>query len=185
MDSEWESLLADIEKKLVTLSLDELSALSEALGLQLSEEVKSSCRLIRRKMLSHLESEDVTSLEDSGLSILLAANDFIDSLNKQTNAGDSASAAPEQDAAAQQVVLEQPLLVQSGTTPQVLSPQRPNRLTGSERESLQAKDQSNLHPIYRKDFRIIGQIGEVGQKDKLNFTSLERQIERGLKKGYR
>ena len=38
--------------------------------------------------------------------------------------------------------------------------------------------------MYRKDFRIIGQIGEVGQRDKLNFNSLERQIERGLQKGY-
>ncbi|KAI3352360.1 hypothetical protein L3Q82_005325 [Scortum barcoo] len=36
----------------------------------------------------------------------------------------------------------------------------------------------------RKDFRIWGQIGEAGQKDKLSFTSLTNQIESGLKKGY-
>ncbi|KAI3353710.1 hypothetical protein L3Q82_004938 [Scortum barcoo] len=36
----------------------------------------------------------------------------------------------------------------------------------------------------RKDFRIWGQIGEAGKKDKLSFTSLTNQIESGLKKGY-
>ncbi|XP_041845680.1 uncharacterized protein LOC121642796 [Melanotaenia boesemani] len=36
----------------------------------------------------------------------------------------------------------------------------------------------------KKDFKIWGQIGEAGQKDKLSFTSLTNQIESGLKKGY-
>lgn len=73
------------------------------------------------------------------------------------------------------------LSTEDDITPQpALSPQRPSSLTGS----AQTSSQVNLHPMYRKDFRVIGQIGEVGQKDKLNFTSLERQIERGLQKGY-
>lgn len=38
--------------------------------------------------------------------------------------------------------------------------------------------------MLRKDFRIIGQIGEVGQKDKQVFTSLDKQIKLGLQKGY-
>ncbi|XP_030590038.1 uncharacterized protein LOC115783375 [Archocentrus centrarchus] len=184
MDSEWESVFADIEKKLVTLSLNELNALSEALGLQLSEEVKLSCRLIRRKMCTHLESEEVISLEDSGLSVLLTTNDLINDLNKKTDTSILSGAASEHTTAEQQVVVEQPLLVQIGTTPSVLQPRLSSSSASSERESSQAKDQGHLHPIYRKDFRIIGQIGDVGQKDKLNFTSLERQIERGQKKGY-
>lgn len=36
----------------------------------------------------------------------------------------------------------------------------------------------------RKEFRIFGQIGEAGQKEKLSYTSLSNQIESGLKKGY-
>lgn len=76
-------LLADVEKKLLTLSLTELSAVSEELGLQPSEEIKSSCRLLRRLILGNLESEDVTGLEDTGLSVLLATDDFIDSLKKK------------------------------------------------------------------------------------------------------
>lgn len=171
-------MLADIEKKLVTLSLDELKKLSDTLQQQLSEEVQSSCRLIRRQMLSYLESQDVTSLEDGGMSVLLTTNDFIESLqNKQTTVGDDVGAAPEQDDAVQQQQV-----AQSGTTP--LSPHSPNSIANPDRETSQTRDQPSVQPIYRKDFRIIGQIGEVGQKDKLNFTCLERQIERGLKKGF-
>jgi len=184
MDSEWEALLADIEKKLLTLSLADLSALSEELGLQPSEEVKSSCRLLRRLILLHLESEEVTGLEDSGLSVLLAANDFIDTLRKENDDPDE-SVCQEETSVQPKTGVKDSLLVKDGIMPPLdSSPQRPSSLLGSERESAQARSQMNLHPMYRKDFRIIGQIGEVGQKDKLNFTSLERQIERGLKKGY-
>jgi len=38
--------------------------------------------------------------------------------------------------------------------------------------------------MWRKDFKISGQIGEPGQKDKLTFSSLAKQIESGLSKGY-
>ncbi|KAK7902008.1 hypothetical protein WMY93_018777 [Mugilogobius chulae] len=184
MDSQWESLLADIEKKIVPLSLDELKKLSEELKLELSEEVKSSCRLMRRQILSFLESHDVTSLEDGGMSTLLSTSDFIDHLQNKQTPVDDVGAAPEREDAdqPQQVVVQHPLLTQSGTVP--LSPQRPNSIASSDRNTSQMREQSSVHPMYRKDFRIVGQIGEVGQKDKLNFTCLERQIERGLKKGY-
>ena len=44
---------------------------------------------------------------------------------------------------------------------------------------------SNLNAsIFRREFKIQGQIGEPGQKDKLNYQSLISQIESGLKKGY-
>lgn len=36
----------------------------------------------------------------------------------------------------------------------------------------------------RREFRIIGQIGEAGQKDKLSYTSLINQIESGQRKGH-
>lgn len=38
--------------------------------------------------------------------------------------------------------------------------------------------------IWCKDFKISGQIGEPGQKDRLTISSLARQIENGLGKGY-
>lgn len=41
-----------------------------------------------------------------------------------------------------------------------------------------------LTPSWRKDFKVSGQIGEPGQKDKLTFSSLAHQIENGLHRGY-
>ena len=43
---------------------------------------------------------------------------------------------------------------------------------------------NDLKQVLRRDFKINGQIGEPGQKDKLTFVSLVRQIESALSKGY-
>ena len=49
----------------------------------------------------------------------------------------------------------------------------------------QLPDQNILHnSMFRREFRIIGQVGEVGQKDKLSYVSLIRQVEAGLERGY-
>ena len=37
---------------------------------------------------------------------------------------------------------------------------------------------------WRKEFKITGQIGLVGQKDKLTYSNLSRQIQQGRIKGY-
>lgn len=41
-----------------------------------------------------------------------------------------------------------------------------------------------FHSGFRKDFRISGNVGESNSKDSLSFSSLEHQIENGLRKGY-
>ena len=47
-------------------------------------------------------------------------------------------------------------------------------------------DLSSLNAsIFRREFKIQGQIGEPGQKDKLTYQSLISQIEAGVKKGYK
>lgn len=38
--------------------------------------------------------------------------------------------------------------------------------------------------VIRRDFRINGQIGKLGQKDKLSYTNLMHQIETGKCKGH-
>lgn len=37
---------------------------------------------------------------------------------------------------------------------------------------------------WHKDYKISGQFGEPGQKDRLTFSSLARQIEHSLSKGF-
>ena len=39
-------------------------------------------------------------------------------------------------------------------------------------------------PLFRKELRISGQIGELNQKDRLSFTSLNHQMEAALVRGY-
>ena len=43
---------------------------------------------------------------------------------------------------------------------------------------------NDLKQVLRREFKINGQIWEPGQKDKLTFVSLFRQIESALSKGY-
>lgn len=38
--------------------------------------------------------------------------------------------------------------------------------------------------MLRREFKIAGQIGESGQKEKLSYLSLARQIEVGIEKGH-
>ena len=47
------------------------------------------------------------------------------------------------------------------------------------------KTNFDLSSALRRDFKISGQIGMPGQKEKLSFVSLIRQIENGLAKGYK
>nr|XP_023656141.1 uncharacterized protein LOC111837914 [Paramormyrops kingsleyae] len=45
-------------------------------------------------------------------------------------------------------------------------------------------NQTIIQQMFRRDFKIVGQIGEPNQKNKLSYSSLERQIQGALKKGY-
>ena len=47
-----------------------------------------------------------------------------------------------------------------------------------------AGDNAINNSLFRKKFRITGQVGEVGQKDKLSYISLKKQEETGLERGY-
>ena len=54
----------------------------------------------------------------------------------------------------------------------------------SDRETIPSAIQRVPEVTLKKEFRISGQIGEAGQKEKLSFTSLSNQIESGIRKGY-
>lgn len=48
----------------------------------------------------------------------------------------------------------------------------------------QQPPQRHFSVRWNKEFKILGQIGEPGQKDKLTFSSLAHQIEQGISKGF-
>ena len=45
-------------------------------------------------------------------------------------------------------------------------------------------EQSNVNSLFRREFKIYGQINEQGKGDQLSFVSLSRQIEGAIEKGY-
>lgn len=57
------------------------------------------------------------------------------------------------------------------------------------KDKMSVKEQVTRHKsipevTLRREFRVFGQIGEAGQKEKLSYTSLNNQIESGVRKGY-
>ena len=47
-----------------------------------------------------------------------------------------------------------------------------------------AKSVRELKDAWRREFKIKGQIGALGEKNKLDYVSVKRQVDAGLKKGY-
>ena len=50
--------------------------------------------------------------------------------------------------------------------------------------TVQQTPQPRVSLQWSREFKISGQIGEPGQKDKLTFSSLAHQIEQGISKGF-
>lgn len=106
--------------------------------------------------------------------MLLKLNDKIDELKEKND-----------DEAPLQLIEQQCHPVDEiSMTPSNLNGKRKNVVAANAMEAASAVNQSVtfVHPLYRRDLKIIGQIGEPNQKDKLEYTSLERQIQRALKK---
>jgi len=76
----WEATLDEIESKLLELSASQLRSLCEMLMLNVGEDETHTPRALRRRILQHLEGDDVVSLEDEGLSMLLETKEKIESL---------------------------------------------------------------------------------------------------------
>ena len=76
----------------------------------------------------------------------------------------------------------------SSTKPQAISQkvkQNASCQNLSQPVSQNIPNQNFLHnSMFRREFRIIGQICEVSQEDKLSYVSLKRQVETGLERGY-
>ena len=62
--------------------------------------------------------------------------------------------------------------------------QKRNGITLTESLASTPKPESQVIHVTKKEFKISGQIGEPGQRDRLSFSSLIHQIESAAKKGY-
>lgn len=74
-------------------------------------------------------------------------------------------------------------MVDDSTTAKGISSHKPASAIESDNKPIRVKSRASVHPIYRKEFRISGQIGEVGQKDKFNFNRLKELRKKAMMKG--
>ncbi|CAI5672713.1 unnamed protein product [Oreochromis niloticus] len=178
MSPGWEQLLEEIEEKLLTLLAPDLNEICAALSLAVDESEKDLPRKLRRRVLQYLEGEDVTAREDEGMSLLLELDDKINEVKQKR----CESNAP----LSQQVVQEHHLVAENVIAPSNSDEQRESisHLNATRVTPVATQSVPFVHPLYRRDLKIMGQIGEPNQKDKLTYTSLERQIQRALKRGY-
>ncbi len=189
----WEATLDEIESKLLELSISQLTRLCEMLKLNVGEgETHPPCAL-RRRILQYLEGDEIVSLEDEGLSLLLDIKEKIDGLRNYDDEETYSSPSVERetrDEIQRKVVLERHPVGGKES-----APEKPVRITETESEhvktsrKIQSLSTSGeyvpiMHPVFKKELKIIGQIGEPGQRDKLNFASLDRQIHRACNRGY-
>lgn len=176
MSPEWESIVAEIEEKLLTLKAPDLNDVCAALSLTVDERDKDSSRKLRRLVLQYIEGEGIISREDEGMTVLLKLNDKIDELKKKFE--DSDELLP------QNAVQEHHPVDKNETASSNTEGQREGGSTLNATAAVASQNVSFVHPLYRRELKITGQIGEPSQKDKLTYSSLERQIQRALKKGY-
>lgn len=187
----------EISEILCTLPKEKILDLLSSLPIP-SENLASKTRLSLISLVSnYLEREEVGQLEDGGMAELLAIKDKLDELvaasvmsivegelvqgeGKELERDNSAKQLSQQQNPVELVAL--PSFIHS-TPKKTLT----SRQMDAERHSVSspALDQKQSFPTpWHKDFKISGQIGEPGQKDRLSFSSLARQIETGLNKGY-
>ncbi|KAL3999231.1 homeobox protein HoxA/B/C/D4 [Sarotherodon galilaeus] len=181
--SSVEELREEVVREMHTLSKDQL--VSMFLGIADKIDVSRKTRLsLLTHIQIHIEREDITVLEDEGMSELLLLNDKIGEVMKETNVetepnaneGDN-SEHREQPNTATLLVTETANVVNTVVTPH----SQAHRLVLNS-SVLSVPQRPSLY--WQKDFKISGQIGKPGQKDKLRFSSLAHQIENGLSRGY-
>lgn len=200
--SELEDLKLEIGGALYTLTRDTLIELCDFLTIAgpTFERVsgKSRSSLISH-LTSHLEREELKELEDQGMAELLLLRDKIVEFQQVAQNSATEHAASNEkptDLVEKQVVQpsETEQLKKEIETLQIalaLSLQeKQSQVSGGASSAKQEHAPAQLTPPPRlslqwnKEFKIAGQIGEPGQRDKLTFSSLAHQIEQGISKGF-
>ena len=148
---------------------------------------------------NYIQRVELEELEDQGMSDLLHLQDKIAELQAastidtlaQVNSQDTLlnEEQKKQDQKQERILKEIEALQLQLTTSQKRSEKekQENREINnmvSSRKSTQSTAHSHAPPPWHKDFKISGQIGDPGQKGRLTFSSLARQIEHGLSKGF-
>lgn len=126
------------------------------------------------KLISdHIQCEELEELEDHGMAELLSLQDKIAHLCSE------AALKHKQTQDDKQKLRKEIETLQL----QFAAKQKQNNKPENREIQTQSTHQNFAPAVWHKDFKISGQIGELGQKDRLTFSSLAHQIEHGLNKG--
>lgn len=185
-----EEMQVEVIAMLNPLSREKLLSVCEFLKIAEQENIPSKSRMsLISHILKHLE-EGMAELEDGGMSVLLSLRDKIIEVNTATeNDTVGPSEVTEKDR------LQRELDELKSAIKQKLSEIQQLEEVNTKLSSAQSQLQIAAHPQqlvntqhpsppWRKDFKISGQIGDPGQKEKLTFSSLAHQIEIGLSRDY-
>lgn len=204
--SALEELKLEIGGALYTLGRDALIEICDFLLIAGStyENVKGKSRsALIAHVTRHLEREELLALEDQGMAELLSLRDKITELRQGVQTSEQNQASPGAAPG-----LGQKELVELSETERLRKELEMLKLSLSlslhEKSNQTAKQThggednigkqnvasvpqpptNNVSVQWNREFKISGQIGEPGQKDKLTFSSLAHQIEQGINKGF-
>ena len=196
--SEMEQLQVEIFRELCELPRDALVELCDFLciaGGALEHVTGKSRRALIKLVSDHMQREELEKQEDDGMTDLLLCKDKMTELlaaanltQQQTQEADLQEEQRKKEREEDRIRKEiEALQLQLAAT------QKQSEKEKSDTREIQTPapnsvlTQSTPHSYpptpWHKDFKIAGQIGEPGQKDRLTFSSLARQIEHGRNKG--
>ncbi|KAI4889360.1 hypothetical protein NFI96_010288 [Prochilodus magdalenae] len=188
MESELENLQIEVKEALLKLSTKQLVEIWDALQIPQPELKAKTQNVLISHIIKYLESEEVTAVEDEGMTELLSLKDMIDKIQAAEECEDLEISKPNSDEEQENLRrdLEQlKLMVQlkEAEMQRHISRTVQHRTSGVTTPIVKSSIQVT-YSHWCKDFKISGQIGEPGQKDRLTFSTLARQIESGLTRGY-
>ena len=169
----------DALRRLAVASEGELKVVAEGLDIDAAEVTKAEGKGklgLQRVIRRYLDSEEIAESSDEGKAVWVKVCDLLADVVRveahqegtETKKEEEASHTEEDEKSARcPAEKEASNGAKMGATPDMGGAQGPVTFA-----------------TWRKEFRIIGQIGEPGQKDRLSFVSLARQVENGVKKGF-
>ena len=187
---EIEDLRMQIQSHLCQLKVEDLGVIAKTLGCSDSDIKEKSRKGLARWIEEHLEAklkgsvrEKIEYLEGFRAGIMNYAphGPPLEDVSKELNSKASQSKL-------ERVKLKYEAIKQKLEKLTTGKSHSPTKRVES-KEDVNAKGESKplfFQPSdFKRELKIIGQIREPGQKDKLSFVSLVRQIEGALQKGYR
>ncbi len=162
-------VLQRVTSRLSSLSIQQLVKVCDHLKIEagdVAETPKDHLRLVR-KLLTYINSNEVEDSEDGGVELLENLDSFI-------------SESIIESIITEPLALEEPAATNPMTNPDSSTKQKTPTTTTNQPPTTPTE----MAHLLRREFKVSGQIGEPGQRDRLTFTSLANQIEVGLEKGY-